>query len=504
MKGFDSAADDDPGADRPRRRLEKSRLYQEKDMSVDAVLSRKYSELRLGFIPLAMEGYWKSKPELKQKSIDFARVLEKYLTQFGCVYSMGLVDSTNKAEECCLYLKQEDVDVIIVVEITFSLSGIIIPGLLKSGRPLIVWNTQKDATLAEDLSLNDFYINHGLSGVPCLTNVLVRNKAQFTLISGHLSDRKVDEEFNLSMQAISALKGLWGSRVGIIGHPYSGMLDFSYDATSLMSQFGVNTVHLSENEIVNAFKNVSDKEIASLAEIIQKQYTISRDFKDDEFNRSLRLACALETVVKDKQLDAVANYCQALFTHPEIGVVPCLGTSLLMQKGVQFSCEGDVPSAVACMVLRHFTEKTTFSEMWSNDFKSDEVMMGHCGQQNLALFAENPESVMIRPHPWWEGCCGRGASLEMKMPPGEITIVNLSPIFEGKWRLTFTEAEIVDKLPRPFGAPNFTVRFQKPLAEFLNDWTHAGPSHHIAVAYGKWGKYLLRFAEFAELDCLEV
>jgi len=460
--------------------------------------------LRLGFVPLAMEGYWEAFPELKQKSIDFARVLEKYLTQFGQVYSTGLVDSVGKAEKCRLYLEQKDVDVIIVAEITFSPSGIILPSLLKLDYPLIIWNTQKDPTLKENFAFDDFLINHGLSGVPCLTNVLVRNKMQFTLISGHLSDQRVQDEFKVSLQAVGAWKRLRGSCIGFIGHIYTGMLDFGYDPTSLISTFGIDTVQLSQCEIINAFKKVSDEEIAALGEEIKEKYTVAGDFQGDELKRSLRLACALESLVKEKNLDAVANYCQALYTHPEIGVVPCLGTSLLMKKGVQFSCEGDVPSAVACMLLNYFTPKTTFSEMWSNDFENDEVMMGHSGQQNLALFADNPKSVLIRRHPWWEGACGRGASLEMRMPQGEITILGINPVYEGRWRLIFTEAEIVDKPPRPFGAPNFAVRFQKPLSEFLDAWTHAGPSHHVALAYGRWGEYLLKFAEFGRVECIKV
>jgi L-arabinose isomerase len=336
--------------------------------------------------------------------------------------------------------------------------------------------------------------------VPGITNLLERERIPYFLISGHHSSESVKQSFLTVLKAIAVFKHIWGSKIGMFGHLYPGMLDFGYDPTMMYTTFGVATIPILERFLLETFEKVDEKDVASLTEKLRQKYKISGDFEGKEFTNSMRVALAMKHIVKDKGLDAVTVYCQSLWQHPEIGVVPCVGMSLLMQEGIFCSCEGDIPTALSGMILEKLSGKSIFTEIWSNDFDNDQFMMGHSGTMNLGLFEENTKSVKLSRHPWWTGCCGRGASLEVKMSPGEATLLNISPVQGSHWRMIVTTVDVLEKDPVPLGAPNFFVKLRKPIPQFLEELVRAGAAHHFAMAYGDWTGHLKSLARILKVE----
>ncbi len=281
-------------------------------------------------------------------------------------------------------------------------------------------------------------------------------------------------------------------------------IDFGYDPTTMFTTFGVATVPVLDSVVLAAFEAVDETEVESLAAEMSERYTIADEFQGKELTNSMRLAHAVRRLVDENNLAAVTVYCQSMWQRPEIGVVPCLGLSLLMQQGTFCSCEGDVPTALSGLILEQFAGTAVFTEIWCNDFANDQFMMGHSGTINLGLFEGSEERVQINRHPWWDGCCGRGACLQVKMHPGEVTLLSLTEVPDAGWRMIVTTAQIVDRDPVPLGAPNFFIKLGKPITEFLEDLGELAAAHHFAMAYGNQTQDLQALAKLLGVEYCEI
>jgi len=336
--------------------------------------------------------------------------------------------------------------------------------------------------------------------VPGITNLMEREGRSYFLISGHRKSDRVKQAFTKILKAVSAFKRVWGSRLGMIGHLYPGMIDFGYDPTTMFATFGATTVPVLESSVLETYKRIEDREVRKLAAELESKYAKAPDFVHEEFIRSVRTAIALKALAHEHELDAITVYCQSLWQRPEMGVVPCIGMSLLMQEGTFCSCEGDVPTSLAGMILEEISGASFFTEIWCNDFENNQFMMGHSGTMNLRLFEGNNEAVNMVRHPWWTGCGGRGACLEVKMPPGEATMLSICPVQGKQWRMIVSKAEIVQREPVPLGAPNFFARFEKSITRYLEELAGLGAAHHFSMAYGDWTEHLRACAKVFKVD----
>jgi L-arabinose isomerase len=459
------------------------------------------SEIKIGYMPLAHETYWKFFPGHEQLIVDVAATLRGYLSQFGTIVETAkLIDSLARATEARLLFQAEDVDVIVLATVTYSTPDDIILDLKRFHRPVVVWNTQASAGIPADMDFNQWMLEHGVTGVPGITNLLEREGMPYFLISGHHSDPSVKGAFLTVIKAVAASKRVWGSKLGMIGHLYPGMIDFGYDPTTMYTTFGAATVPILESAILSAYEGVDEKDVASQAEALEQMYKKADDFEGDEFTNSVRTALAIKQVVEEQRLDAITVYCQSLWQRPEIGVVPCLGLSLIMQEGVFCSCEGDVPTTLSGLILQKLSGAALFTEIWCNDFENDQFMMGHSGTMNLGLFEGSPESVQMIRHPWWTGCCGRGACLEVKMPPGKATLFSLSQSQGSNWRMIVSTVDVVERNPVPLGAPNFFVKLEKPIGQYLEELAALGAAHHFAMGYQDWTSHLQAVAKLLKVE----
>ncbi len=457
--------------------------------------------LKIGLMNLAHDTYWRFFPAHEKPTLELGRSFKKYLSQFGTVCETGkLIDCKGRAGESRLLFQTEDVDVVVLATTTYSTPDDIILDLKRFTRPVIVWNTQKSPAIPSDLNFDKWMYEHGITGVPGITNLMEREGMPYFLISGHYSDESVKKSFDTAFRAVSAFKRIWGIKLGMIGHLYPGMIDFGYDPTTMYTTFGAATAPILESVILNAYNTVKDRDIALLAEKLEKKYMKAEDFEREEFIRSVKTALAMKKIVEENKLDAVTVYCQSLWQRTEIGVVPCLGMSLLMEEGTFCSCEGDVPTALSGLILHNLSGGALFTEIWCNDFENDQFMMGHSGTMNLGLFENKTPKVKIVRHPWWTGCHGRGACLEVKMPPGEGTILSLAQIGGSHWRMIVSTVDVVDRDPVPLGAPNFFVRLKKPIKQYLEELAKLGAAHHFAMAYGNWTDYLKALAKILKVE----
>jgi L-arabinose isomerase len=458
--------------------------------------------IKIGYMPLAHDSYWKFFPKHLPAALHWANVFKDFLAQFGTICETGqLVDCPARSVEARRHFQAMDVDVFILATVTYSTPDDIVLDLKRFPRPTIIWNTQASPTLPPDTDFDKWMMEHGVTGVPGLANVMRREEIPYFMISGHYTNERVQKSFAKVLAGVRAAKALWGSRIGIFGHLYPGMIDFGYDPADLYCTFGVDTVNILDSKVAGAFKEVDPKEVTELEAGLCKKYSMADQFEGEEFARSARLALAMKRIAEEFKLDAATVYCQSMWQHPEVGVVSCIGNSMLAEQGIFCSCEGDVPTAVCGLIFNSLTAgKAVFTEIWTNDFDTDCFMMGHSGQMNLALFREDSKAVRLSRHPWWQGCHGRGACLQLQMPPGPVTLLGLCSTTEGGWRLVVTTGQVTERPTVPLGAPNFFLKLNRPIHEWIEDFGTTGAGHHLSMAYGDWTEELKVLAKLLQVD----
>ena len=80
--------------------------------------------------------------------------------------------------------------------------------------------------------------------------------------------------------------------------------------------------------------------------------------------------------------------------------------------------------------------------------------------------------------------------------PGDVTLVSLTTVKDGRLRFIITEGEVVDTPPIPaIGRVHFKFRPDKPLPAFLRQFSEAGGSHHQGMAYGRLTPLVVKVAQ---------
>jgi L-arabinose isomerase len=221
------------------------------------------------------------------------------------------------------------------------------------------------------------------------------------------------------------------------------------------------------------------------------------------FERSVRLALAIESVVREHGFDAFTAFDQVWLTDPRVGIIPSFGTGRLCEIGIPASPEGDVNCAVAQLILQELAGQSTTVENYVIDFDNNAVMFSHDGHGNPAL--GTPGETKVKHSIYYSGVHGFGAGFEFAYQPGPVTNLALVTMGEGVWRFVISEGEFLPFPPRPISAPQTLFRHHDlQIADWCDAWCQAGAPHHMAAAQGSWTRQLLVLADMLGIEAVVV
>jgi L-fucose isomerase-like protein len=98
------------------------------------------------------------------------------------------------------------------------------------------------------------------------------------------------------------------------------------------------------------------------------------------FETSVKLAVALDEIINEFDMDAVAIRCWTEL-QLELGISPCVVMSLLNNKGMTAACEVDVASAIMMHALGLASDGISACLDWNNNYgdEEDKCILFHCG-----------------------------------------------------------------------------------------------------------------------------
>jgi L-arabinose isomerase len=427
----------------------------------------------------------------------------KTFKDLGTVVSTGFFEYENEAAKAAAFLKREDVDAVVFIELAYQKGNTSMRVLLELDVPIIVWNTQLVSEFGEDADFDLIMVNSGMAGLSETTSALVRSKKKFYMVSGHIDDKEALEEIRQYLLAAKAVARLRNSKIGIIGHPYEGMTDLMQDDYAVMESFGCSVWPLDHDDVTEAFLAVKDTDAKKLIEEqISKGRTIRVD--DEMMMRSAKLALALERAVRANSFDAVAEFDQIWLPDPRIGIITFFGTSRLLENHVPFTCEGDVLRGIGMLILEEVAGHSTFLEHYILDYKRNLMFDSHDGYGNPSL-AHDKYGVHVVPTIYYKGVNGFGASFNYSYRPGNFTLFSIGSVGGGKFRFIASEGKNVEMKPREIAAPQTFFQWGGgSIKEFANRWLYAATSHHHTGAYGRLNGVLEKTASMLDMEWVVV
>jgi len=413
-------------------------------------------------------------PSLFQKA-----VLELKKLDLDVVVAEEIVEDENSVYRAAQEFKREDVDVICLIEGTWSSDYLALDILEEVDVPIITWGLPG--------------IRKGsLCGVQQLDCVLTELKKSYKFIYGSIEEKEPYEKIEGYAKASALRRTLRKARLGLVGYRIRGMTEVTFDELELKSLLGPRIVHFGLNELKSEMNRVCDEEAEKVWKEIKKKVGKANAEEKEGIN-SIRAYLVLKKWIGKEGLSGLAVEC-----YPDFMGQICLAYSLLGEEGIPGSCEGDVNSLVAMIILHLLTRipvhNTDLLAVYSED---NSIVFSHCGSGAFSL-AEEKKKINLSP----VRLANKGTSVLFPAKPGKVTLVNLVGR-KDTYRMCIVEGEAV-KTEMVFAGNPIRVKFPIPVNKFLGIVAGNGFGHHWMIGYGNVKEGLEDFCKLVGLRYISI
>ena len=467
----------------------------------------------LGLFGVGLDTYWDQFDGLRPRLDGYQGQIAERLWGSGAeVVDAGLVDSVEAAHAAAATLRQADPAVVFLYVSTYALSSTVLPVVQRVGAPVVVLNLQPTAAIDYGW-FNGLRDRHAMTGewlatcqacaVPEIASVLTRAGVPFHQVTGVLDGDHAWAEIDAWVDAARAARVLRDTRLGLLGHYYTGMLDLYTDPTLQATAFGTDVFFLEMDRLLARREAVTEAEVDAKVAEVREAFEVSDECPEAEVRRAARTAVALDRVVDEHHLGALAYYYEGepggAFEDLVGSVI--VGTSLLTARGVPVSGEHDVKNAQAMKILDALGAGGSFTEFYGLDFDDDVVLMGHDGPAHVAIAEGRPR---LTPLAVYHGKPSHGLSVEMSVKHGPATALAVVQTGRGRLKLVVAEGEAVPGPILEIGNTNSRYRFPLSVRDFIDRWCAEGPHHHCAIGTGHQASRVEKLGALLGLEVVRI
>ena len=477
---------------------------------------------RIGVFGIGLAAYWPQFDGLKERLEGYQSQVEERLTHMGAeVITAGLIDDAVKAREAAAQFAASQVDLVVCYVGTYATSSQVLPVVQRQRAPVLVLNLQPVAALDyPNTDTAEWLANCSACCVPEISNAFERSGIDFNVVTGLLTPspgpanryfERAWREIQEWVDAASVLRSVRDSRIGFLGHTYPGMLDMYSDFTMHHAELGLHVEVLEMDDLHARVAQVTDREVVTKLEEIKTVFAIaeqgrdkiSKPVTDDALTWTARVACGLDHLVDDFDLDGLTYYYRGLDgnDNEELGAALIVGNSLLTARGIPASGEGDLKTCVAMLIMDRLGAGGSYTEFYALDYDDDVVLMGHDGPGHVAISDERP---VLRGLGLYHGKRGFGVSVEFKVKAGPISVLGLTQTRAGSLKLIVAEGEAVPGPTLEIGNTNSRLKFHVDPATFMNLWCAESPTHHCALGIGSQAGRVRKFSRLAGIELAHV
>ena len=478
---------------------------------------------KIGLIGLTAELYQRKMPGLVKDLSKFSNELKRKVGKFAEVIHTPVVYNREQMEKVCAELHPhlppgvslplrgrieetgEGVDGIVLVFLSYSPSLIIAPALKRYQEiPVLLWNTQKLYAIDKKFKAYDTSLNHGMHGIQDTANVLLRENIKFDLITGHYQNKNILKEVEKWCKATYVVKLLKKARIGRIGGQFKDMGDFAIDDKKITECLGPQIISLPLVRITSESGKISNNQIKKSMAIDRKKFKVASGLTEKVHFISTRLELSLRRIITQRKLNGLAINFMGFKGDKGCEAIPFMAIGKFLAEGMGYAGEGDVLCATSVLILQRLTGTANFVEMFTTDYKNNRILLMHMGESNPKM-AKNKNSIklvkkeleLVKP-----GLAT--AMLLFPLKPGKVTLFNIAPDENGKFKFIIASGEILNKpLFKDINSPHFLMKVTD-IRDFLSQYSLLGGTHHLAMAYGDKKTELKYLADLMNIPFFEI
>lgn len=400
-----------------------------------------------------------------------------------------LLFSAEQAREYLRMLAGHELDVLLLIQATFTDAAMTVETARAIGAPLVMWSFPEPRTGGR-LRLNSF------CGVNLAAHALSRVNLGYAHVHGLPDDQQALVRINALARAGAVKNALNNCRLAVVGDCPDGFDACDYKAAQLRDVFGVSVDGLDLDAFIESVKAVPDETAKALLAGRKKVLCNLDELELEPMLGTFKIYQRMHELV-EKGYRGVAVRCWPEF-FTKFGAAACGAVAMLNEHDAPGGCEADVYGVLTSLVLEGLSKEPAFNtDLVDVDFNSDTCVFWHCGQAPLQMAdTKTPPRGTVHSN--------RKLPLlnEFALKPGRFTIARISR-GHGKLRLVIGGGEMLPE-PLAFSGTAGVARLDSPIGDVVEKLMREGLEHHTALTYGEHRPALKCFAELIGLDVVEL
>ena len=399
------------------------------------------TKAKVGVFSIALGAYLPQFPSLVPEFESQYAAFKKTIPDTVEIIDGGMVTTKEQAMEAGNTFRAADVDLVFLQMLTYATSYNMLPAVRDLDVPVVLVNVQKLKALDYDHTDIASWLGEGYAcgAVGEAVADLERAGKRHAVITGVVEggDPGVQAEIEDWCKAAQVRRRFRDTNIAQIGRPYPGMMDLYIDETNLYNRMFLYTKQFDW----------------------EKMWAIADDITDE---------------------DAIRAKAQEILDTFEI------------EGGGTIETVGDMKVAMAMSILKTISGTGQLSEMYSIDFNDDICIIGHSGSGDADISDKKPTMKIVKV---FHGKTGGGYLTQFYPYTGPVTYLAITQDADGHFRFVVAEGVNEEGKILSFGDTNMRTRFTCGAREFVNRWSEAGPTHHMAAATGRHIDTILKVAK---------
>ena len=399
------------------------------------------TKAKVGVFSIALGAYLPQFPSLVPEFESQYAAFKKTIPDTVELIDGGMVTTKEQAMEAGNKFRAADVDLVFLQMLTYATSYNMLPAVRDLDVPVVLVNVQKLKALDYDHTDIASWLGEGYAcgAVGEAVADLERAGKRHAVITGVVEggDPGVQAEIEDWCKAAQVRRRFRDTNIAQIGRPYPGMMDLYIDETNLYNRMFLYTKQFDW----------------------EKMWAIADDITDE---------------------DAIRAKAQEILDTFEI------------EGGGTIETVGDMKVAMAMSILKTISGTGQLSEMYSIDFNDDICIIGHSGSGDADISDKKPTMKIVKV---FHGKTGGGYLTQFYPYTGPVTYLAITQDADGHFRFVVAEGVNEEGKILSFGDTNMRTRFTCGAREFVNRWSEAGPTHHMAAATGRHIDTILKVAK---------